>query len=583
MKKTIYTILVASLLTACYEDKGNYDYAFDQMNEITAVNFIPAAIETLDGKTIEVQQPLNESETTKRVEVSLEQSLASNMEELDFTWIRSYTNAEGTRVKDTVNTVGYLDVELPVGKEMQYDVLLEIKDRTTTLANYTKFVIKTRPIFKNSLFVLHGGQGSRKLGNIETVGADTKVRMDAYQVVAQGDANPFGNAIGLSYSYYHDDYSFIYSYNLAIYTSDGKASTYDPFGLAYKFNPNFILPAGSDGFVFSRSFETGDPSNNSFYRCVLSRDGRFYTGNKLVKLYKPYGRMDAYPEYHDPGHQTDYTVTAVAITSDRFILWDAKNNRFLYVPKNDSYAIYERQALEDQSIGLQKPVFDAGVDFSGLPAEVSPVGKKAVYAYVNYRENYAESHPFFIFKDESTGKFYQYELTPLASSDGKGDGKDGKGKDDDKGDSNSNSAYSISYKEMRNFEPGANLNLICYNSYFTTNYIFYADGGDVYRYNISNGDKILLYSVPEGYTIAVMKFRTNSSHSYMGDLGYILSLGLNKGSEGAVAEIKLNTASDLDEEFEPLFYNQGEDGEKFGNIQDLQFAHEYSYQLPSYN
>ena len=124
--------------------------------------------------------------------------------------------------------------------------------------------------------------------------------------------------------------------------------------------------------------------------------------------------------------------------------------------------------------------------------------------------------------------------------------------------------------------------MICYNSYFTTNYIFYADGGNVYRYNISNGDKTLLYSSPEGYTIDVMKFRSNSSHIYTGDLGYILSLGLNKGAEGAVAEIKLNTASDLDEEFEPLFYNQGEDGEKFGNIQDLQFAHEYMYQVPSY-
>ena len=90
-----------------------------------------------------------------------------------------------------------------------------------------------------------------------------------------------------------------------------------------------------------------------------------------------------------------------------------------------------------------------------------------------------------------------------------------------------------------------------------------------------------MYSVPEGYTIGVMKFRVNNSCSNTGDLGYILSLGLNKGSEGAIAEIKLNTASDLDEEFEPLFYNQGSNGEKFGNIQDVQFAHEYMYESPS--
>ena len=51
MKKTLYTLLAASLLTACYEDKGNYDYTFDQMNQITNVAFTPATIQTIDGAT----------------------------------------------------------------------------------------------------------------------------------------------------------------------------------------------------------------------------------------------------------------------------------------------------------------------------------------------------------------------------------------------------------------------------------------------------------------------------------------------------------------------------------------------------
>lgn len=580
MKKTIYTILMASLLTACYEDKGNYDYSFDKMNEITEVAFSPAIVETIDGQTIELQQPLNENETTKRVEVELTQSLATNLDNLEFAWVRTYTNAEGERVKDTVNTVGYLDVELPVGKDMRYDVLLEIKDKTTTLANYTKFVIKTRPIFKNSLFVLHGEQGSRKLGNIEVIGAETKVRMDAYQVVRPGEANPFGNAVGLCYNTYYDlSYGNMkQSNNLSIYTSKGEAVTYEPFGLTYKFNPYFIVPASATDFIFNRNIETGDPYNYSYYRCVLSRDGRFYIGNQIVKLYIP-------GEYAgDSNHQTDYRIEAATITNDHYVLWDGKNNRFLYMAKLDgSLGTDENSVLNyGQWMSSYNPVLDAHVDFSYMPVSMSPVGKKAVYAYINYRENYEEAHPFFIFKDEETGKFYQYELTPLLTGDGKGDGKDGKGdgKDDGKGDSDS-PAFSISYKEMRNFEPGDNLNLICYNSYFTTNYIFYADGGEVYRYNISNGDKTMLYAVPEGYTINVMKFRVNNSCSNTGDLGYILTLGLNKGTEGAVAEIKLNTASDLDDGFTPLFYNQSEDGEKFGNIQDVQFAHEYMYYTPT--
>ena len=152
MKKTLYTLLVASLLTACYEDKGNYDYNFSELNEITKVTFSPATVETIDGKTIELQQPLNESETTKRIEVALEQTIASGMDNLDFMWVRTYINEEGKRTKDTIDTKGYLEVELPVGKDMRYDVLLEVKDNTTSLASYTNFVIKTRPIFKNSLF-----------------------------------------------------------------------------------------------------------------------------------------------------------------------------------------------------------------------------------------------------------------------------------------------------------------------------------------------------------------------------------------------------------------------------------------------
>jgi hypothetical protein len=497
------------------------------------------------------------------------------MDKLDFTWTRTYNHLEsGEQVTDTVTTKGYLEVELPVGKEMRYNVLLEVKDQTTTLAKYSKFVIKTRPIFKNSLFVLHGAQGSRKLGNIEVIGNETKVRMDAYQTINPESTNPFAFANGLSYSTYYDlsNNNFKVSNNLVVYDGQGTSSVYDPFGLAYKFNPYFVYPTNvSAPIIYNKLIETGDPYNYSYYRCVLSQDGRFFLGNHLVKLYIP--GEDSY----DANHQTDYQVTAATITNDHFVLWDAKNNRFLYASKNDSFGQDEFTVLNyGQYMKLYKPILDAHVDYGYMPAEVTPVGKKAVYAYIQYRENYAEAHPFFIFKDETTNKFYQYELTPLVDADGKGDGK---GKDEGNGDGNE-PAFSISYREMRNFNPG-NLSLIAYNSYFTTNYIFYADGGDVYRYNISNGDKTLLYSVPEGYTIDVMKFRVNNSCSNTGDLGYILSLGLNKGSEGAIAEIKLNTASDLDEEFEPLFYNQGSNGEKFGNIQDVQFAHEYMYESTS--
>lgn len=50
----------ALLLTSCYEDKGNYDYRFDSMNQvdISNVSYQPEAYEGVSGKVIEVQLPL---------------------------------------------------------------------------------------------------------------------------------------------------------------------------------------------------------------------------------------------------------------------------------------------------------------------------------------------------------------------------------------------------------------------------------------------------------------------------------------------------------------------------------------------
>ena len=115
--------MVLSTLSGCYKDKGSYDYHLDQMNEIKTVSFIPATVNTIAGKTIELQQPLNEEQTTGHIEVQLEQTLASNFDNLDFFWYISYKK-DDKQVKDTVQTKGSLDVPLAIGKETQYQVLL---------------------------------------------------------------------------------------------------------------------------------------------------------------------------------------------------------------------------------------------------------------------------------------------------------------------------------------------------------------------------------------------------------------------------------------------------------------------------
>ena len=92
MKKIAYSLISILLLAACYEDKGNYDYTLDSMNEILSVSFSPSVVMTAEGEVIEVQQALDEASRKRRIEAVVEQSLATDLNDLDFYWCLTYVN-----------------------------------------------------------------------------------------------------------------------------------------------------------------------------------------------------------------------------------------------------------------------------------------------------------------------------------------------------------------------------------------------------------------------------------------------------------------------------------------------------------
>ncbi|MBO7273034.1 MAG: hypothetical protein J6U89_09225, partial [Bacteroidaceae bacterium] len=98
MKKIIYSLMITAILSGCYEDKGNYDYTLDSMNEITSVTFSPSIAETASGRVIEVQQALSEDDTKRRIDVIIEQTLADNIDALEFNWYRTYVDVDGKSV-----------------------------------------------------------------------------------------------------------------------------------------------------------------------------------------------------------------------------------------------------------------------------------------------------------------------------------------------------------------------------------------------------------------------------------------------------------------------------------------------------
>lgn len=564
----------ALLLTSCYEDKGNYDYRFDSMNKVDIENiaYSPEAYEGMSGKVIEVQMPLTEDKV-QRVEAKLSQTLSDNYDNLDFTWYTAYTatkrdpmtGREVTEtVRDTLRTNGYVDLNFPANTDLNYSVIMEVKDRTTDLDYYAKLNVKTRLLFKNSLFFLHQKGGETFLGNVEKIGTMLESRSNAYKTAKPTITdNPFADAVKLGYT----SCPYPEVNGLMVFRSNGRGNTYNVFKALDTYNVP-LVPAVSSSFVASRVITVGNIATGNIFKCLLSRDGQFYMG-KWAPYYTVPGE-----DAEESLQSGDYRVTAATVTESYYVLWDAKNNRFIYQSNSDRFLFQLNEYAQNPPHSVY-PVMDAKVDFSSL-GTLSPVGKTAVYGFIaSHNEFFPDAKPQFIFKD-ADNNFYLYELTPVDAG--------GKSRGGDAGASES--AFTITGKKLPDFHPGSNLASITYNPWFSTNYIFYAKDDNVIRHNLSNGDEQVVYTAPAGYTVSVIKFRTEDAESNstmssnFGDLGLYLSIGMNKESNGAVAEIKLTPAADVDESFS-LFCDKDSEGNAFGRILDLQFAHVYTYSKDS--
>lgn len=566
--------LSALMLAGCYKDKGNYDYTLDSMNEIMSVTFTPSVVQSAEGNIIEVQQALEETDRTRRIEAIVEQTLEKNLDNLDFYWCRSYVNEHGKGVKDTILSKGFLEFDLPVGRAMSYDIFLQIHDRTTDLSHYSSFKINTRPVFKNSLFVMHGEEGNRKIGNIEVIGNETKIYTDVKAVTR--DENHYENATGFGYSTFIDIPDNLANIgvtsSLIVYGSDGETKAYNPHGMNVKYTAQQIFKPENVDFSYRKSVQTGAPSNYTLYKVVLTEDGSVYVGNHVHALYKPGLACEGST---DLPHQTDYEITAATITHNRFLMWDAKNGRFLYASKEDSgFATNEGGSISSSSVS-RNPLLDANVKFTAL--QKSPADMTAVMGYMNYRDNYSQQNAYFIFKDDASGDYYRYELLMQDIGDGsKAKKRLAAGED---GEEEKLSAYTIvSEKKLVGLTP-TDMSTITYNSWFTTTNLFFAEGNTVYRYNVSNGDRFVVYEAPQGYDVTKIKFRTEESSAFSADLGLYLNIVLFNGVNGAVAEVKLNTAADLDEDYAPLFYDKDNEGNLWGEIKDIQFVNDYIYKM----
>jgi len=94
MKQIIY-ILSLFLLAACYDDKGNYDYA--------DINTVKVGLDEMYSFRLD-------KDTTISIVPKLSQSMQENKDNLDFMWVHSVINEfiEGHDDNDTISRVDTL-------------------------------------------------------------------------------------------------------------------------------------------------------------------------------------------------------------------------------------------------------------------------------------------------------------------------------------------------------------------------------------------------------------------------------------------------------------------------------------------
>ena len=121
--KQVFYILIVFLLTACYDDKGNYDY--EEINTIT-VHLDDVYSYRLDG------------DTTVCIIPELSQSLQKNKDNLEFMWLHSVINEfiEGHGNCDTISRIDTLRFHIvPDDPDLEYEhyFRLNVYDKLTEI------------------------------------------------------------------------------------------------------------------------------------------------------------------------------------------------------------------------------------------------------------------------------------------------------------------------------------------------------------------------------------------------------------------------------------------------------------------
>jgi hypothetical protein len=490
--KLLIGFLLLMLVSACYKDKGNYDYKNVNDFEVTLT---PApANEELSIYLI--NQPAMKADTFRLVAEG-KQTLNGSEDNLEYTWYRTLSIDKKEVSKDTITGKENL-MELVAAKKFEWRILLVVRDKSMNLEYYKSLTVQTKVPFYNSWLFLHGEEGDRKLGSLSwnTTG-EAEVTPDMMEAMGQ------------------PGYPEMTRINYAIAGAESYLETERLFLISASDSINYIFPFNCK--VMGNSRQMGIPGTVKIKELIspkqtwnaslgmITEDGKLYFSNK-----------SGVPEFKMTSGNvaSNYKIDMAYMDSQGYItVWDNTNKRLMY--------------FIEEALG-----------YMGTLSSNELQGKKGLWLGRDAQTVGTDQEPcLFIAKSESNDKCYLYRISYTAKDDKMTKGDDGKD-EYAYGSVTCDSTQAWGFTEQTKF---------AVTDYFQDQF-FFTEDNTLYRGIMASGEKIQLYTAPG--TIKKIAFRFTNETSVNEFRGYLRILGLlvtNADGTDEIHELHLSNAGDVEE------------------------------------
>lgn len=510
MKKYIGICIVGLMLilSACYDDKGNYSYS--DINEMT-LTMTPAAEGESENIYIFTQSQDDSLLFTLTPEVK--QTLEKEAGNLSYTWIRQWSH-ERKNYQDTLHTRS-CTFAFPPKTALSYFVMFVLRDETNGQELYRHFTVKTVVPYIRSWLVMHGNEGDRRIGALEYDATKINVQRTVTDIYEElRGQRRFKNAFAMRYA-------SMYSSNIE---RGDKLFVFQPDSVTW------IYPFGCTEQASTLRMMPGD-WNTRFMSCISNLNGKFGLLGDNGKYYHN-GAFGYFYQAQAEEGATDYHADRAYMSADAYVtLWDDVNKNLLYYGNDNWYDNWNDSRVEASSFDARIVYFTPEdlKDFDLSDCRVLWIGKGLT--------DQAETGASVLLKANTGGTCYMMNIgyggKDKAFSLYKDDGKEP-------------SFISAENMVLRNVDFDDRTVFASTGAF--RNQLFYAQGSDIYLYNIISGESDFLYSVGSGKTITRLAFRQEERGSMDTDAGYERMLGIaveTAGGQGEFHELILDEAGDV--------------------------------------